>query len=204
MTNKEPLNIAQQLVYVLQQLHPISNDIALFFQKHSLSYTYKKGKHLLKTGEVCKHLYFLNKGVIRGYIKDAGRDITTWITSENELVTSISSFDLQKPAIENIQALEDCELISMTYKNLQKLYDRFPEFNIVGRKVYQSYYRDAENRALIARLTNAEKKYRYFLTVHCHLANRVPLKYIASYLGINLETLSRVRKKMASVKYSAV
>jgi CRP-like cAMP-binding protein len=68
----------------------------------------------------------------------------------------------------------------------------------LARKIFQRYYADAEKRAFIARLTKAENKYRYFLLRHRDLANRIPLKYIASYLGVTLETLSRIRKKFSS------
>jgi CRP-like cAMP-binding protein len=88
-------------------------------------------------------------------------------------------------------------MFSLSFADLQDLYAQSPEFNIVIRKLLQQYYRDAERRAFIARLTNAENKYKYFLTRYSHLANRIPLKYIASFLGITLETLSRVRKKLS-------
>jgi CRP/FNR family transcriptional regulator, anaerobic regulatory protein len=159
----------------------------------------KKGKHILQAGQPAMNLYFIKKGIARGYMKEGNRDITTWITAENEFITSISGFHLQGAAIENIQALEDCELVGLSFNNLEKLYKEFPEYNILVRKFYQHYYLDAEKRALIARLKNAETKYHYFLELHSNLANRVPLKYIASYLGINLETLSRVRKKISKV-----
>ncbi|HEX4373728.1 MAG TPA: hypothetical protein VHZ50_10530, partial [Puia sp.] len=119
------------------------------------------------------------------------------ITAENELVTSISSLESDDPSIENMQAIEACEMFSLSFADLQHLYAQAPEFNIVIRKLLQQYYRDAERRAFIARLTNAENKYKYFLTRYSHLANRIPLKYIASFLGITLETLSRVRKKLS-------
>ena len=185
------------LIYAINAIHPLGENIVAFLQENCFSCTCKRGKHLIKSGEICKTLYFIKTGAIRGYIRENKRDITTWISTDNELVTSISSFDLQIPAIENIQAVEDCDMVAISYSNLQKLYFKFPEYNIVARKVYQSYYRDAENRALIARLTNAENKYLYFLRMHSRLANRVPLKYIASFLGITLETLSRVRKKLS-------
>jgi CRP-like cAMP-binding protein len=89
-------------------------------------------------------------------------------------------------------------MLAITFDDLENLYIKFPEFNFVVRKLLQKYYRDAEGRAYIARLTNAETKYRHFIRNHSHLANRIPLKYIASFLGITLETLSRVRKKISS------
>jgi CRP-like cAMP-binding protein len=88
-------------------------------------------------------------------------------------------------------------LIALTWGDYQDLFIKFPEFNIVARKILQKYYQDAEGRAFIARLTNAENKYRLFIAKYGHLANRIPLKYIASFLGITLETLSRVRKRLS-------
>ncbi|MBS1935800.1 MAG: Crp/Fnr family transcriptional regulator, partial [Bacteroidetes bacterium] len=156
-----------------------------------------RGKLLLKTGDVCKYVYFIKKGAVRGFIKENQRDITTWITAENEMVTSISGLDRDEPSIENIQTIEDCEMLSIANEHLKNLYIKHPEFNVVSRKLLQQYYRDAEGRAFIARITNAENKYKYFLTKYPHLVNRIPLKYIASFLGITLETLSRIRKKLS-------
>ena len=196
-TNK---NIALDLSSVIDTLnyfYPLSEGIKDYFRKHSYSCTFRKGKLLLKAGEICEHIYFIKKGAVRGFIKEGTKDITTWITAENEIVTSISSLDIREPAQENMQAIENCEMLALTYADFQDLYIKFPEFNIVARKLLQKYYQDAEGRAFIARVTNAEKKYQLFLIRYGHLANRIPLKYIASFLGITLETLSRVRKKLS-------
>jgi CRP-like cAMP-binding protein len=185
------------VIAILNYFHPISEGIKSFFEKHSYACSFHKGKLLLKTGDVCEDIYFIKKGVVRGFIKEGGKDITTWITAENEVVSSISTMDSRKPALENMQAIEDCDMLAITYKDMESLYAQFPEFNIVTRKLLQKYYQDAEGRAYIARLNNAENKYQQFIARYGHLANRVPLKYIASFLGITLETLSRVRKRLS-------
>lgn len=185
------------LIAALEYFHPLSDGIKNYIRKHSYSCSFRKGKLLLRAGEVCEHIYFIRKGAVRGFIKEGTKDITTWITAENEIVSSISALDIREPALENMQAIENCELLALTYNDYQDLYIKFPEFNIVARKVLQKYYRDAEGRAFIARLTKAENKYRVFITSYGHLANRIPLKYIASFLGITLETLSRVRKRIS-------
>jgi len=185
------------VIDTLNYFYPLSEGIKDYFREHSYSCSFRKGKLLLKAGEICEHIYFIRKGAVRGFIKEGTKDITTWITAENEVVSSISSLDMREPAQENMQAIENCELLALTYDDFQDLYIKFPEFNIVARKLLQKYYRDAEGRAFIARLTKAEKKYRLFLIRYGHLANRIPLKYIASFLGITLETLSRVRKKIS-------
>jgi CRP-like cAMP-binding protein len=191
-----------QLITILNYFYPIGEGIKNYFRKHSYSCFFNKGKLLLKAGDTCQHIYFIKKGVVRGFIKEDNRDITTWITTDNELVTSISSLDSMEPASENMQAIEDCDMLALTFADLENLYVQFPEFNIVTRKLLQKYYQDAEERAFIARLTNAENKYQLFLTRYGHLSNRVPLKYIASFLGITLETLSRVRKRLSSKRES--
>jgi len=185
------------VIYTLNFFYPLSEGVKDYFRKHTYPCSFRKGKLLLKAGEICEHIYFIKKGAVRGFIKDGTKDITTWITAENEVVSSISSLDMREPALENMQAIENCELFALTYDDFQDLYIKFPEFNIVARKLLQKYYKDAEGRAFIARATNAEKKYRLFVTRYGHLANRIPLKYIASFLGITLETLSRVRKKLS-------
>jgi CRP-like cAMP-binding protein len=186
------------LINTLNYFHPLTKGIEEFLEKNTYPCSFAKGKLLLKTGQLCENIYFILKGAVRGFIKEGQKDITTWITAENELVTSISSLDKKQPALENMQAIEDCEMLAISYANLQILYDKFPEFNIVIRKLLQQYYQDAEKRAFIARLTNAESKYRYFISNHSNLVNRIPLKYVASFLGITLETLSRVRKKIST------
>lgn len=191
-----PVNI-NSLVEVLNYFYPLEPGIVDFFQRHIVPMNARKGTHLLRAGMVCTHIYFVEKGVLRGYFMEADKDITTWITAENEMVTSITSLDKEIPAVENIEAIEDCRLLAISSQHMKQLYDDFPSFNIIGRKLLQEYYRDAENRAYIVRLSNAGLKYQHFMEKYSHLANRISLKYIASFLGMTLETLSRVRSKMS-------
>ena len=188
------------LMTILNYFHPLSEKVVKFFREHAYSVSFNKGELLLEAGQVCQHIYFIKKGVVRGFIREGKREITTWITAEGEMVSSILRFEEKGSAIENMQAIEDSEMLAMTLADLQDLYEQFPEFNIVSRKLLQQYYSDAETRAFIARLTNAETKYKQFLARYSHLGNRIPLTYIASFLGITLETLSRVRRKLSMKK----
>jgi CRP-like cAMP-binding protein len=184
-------------VTLARTIYPISHEAEEYANQKSFPHRLRKGELLVTAGEVCSAIYFVKRGILRGYVKDGLKDITTWITGEGELVSSISSFDLQIPAVENVQAIEDCELIGLTFENMEYLYENFPEANIVGRKILQKYYRDAEERAFIARLTEATSKYKRFIATKSDMLNRVPLKFIASYLGMTLETLSRIRSKLS-------
>ncbi|WP_163408149.1 Crp/Fnr family transcriptional regulator [Flavobacterium ajazii] len=183
------------LLYVFNSVYPISDVARTFLIQNTYPIKVRKGKKLHKSGEICDMIYFVKKGAIRGYVEDV-KDITTWITVENELVACIHSFVLQIPSYENMEAIEDSELLGMKHSDLQQLYTIDPDFNIMARRIYEKYYADAEVRALMGRLSKAELKYEYFLKSYQHLSTRIPLKFIASFLGINLETLSRVRAKI--------
>jgi CRP-like cAMP-binding protein len=186
------------LLNVLNYFHPLTPGMETFLKKHVTTLSVRKRKLLLKEGNFCDHVYFIVKGAVRGFTREGQKDITTWIVVENELVSSILSLNRRAPSNENIQVLENTDLLVISNVDLQRMYDELPEFNVTARKLLQHYYADAERRAFIARLTKAENKYRHFLLHHEPLANRIPLKYIASYLGMTLETLSRVRKKFSS------
>ena len=188
------------VIAILNYFHSLSEGAKKFLREHAYFMFFSKGELLLEEGQVCEHIYFIKKGVVRGFIKEGKKDITTWITAEGEMVSSILNFERKGSAIENMQAIEDSEMLALKLADLEYMYEQFPEFNIVSRKLLQKYYADAERRAFIARLTNAETKYKQFLIRYSHFANRIPLTYIASFLGITLETLSRVRRKLSTKK----
>ena len=182
---------------LLNGLYPLSPGIIEFLSTRATVRSVRKGKMLVKSGEVCHHLFFIVKGALRGYMKEEDRDITTWISIDNEVVTSISGLNDQAPSIENIQAVEHSDLVVISHTDLETLYNDYPDFNIVGRKLLQRYYQDAERRAFIARIPGTENRYQYFVKNYPQLLNRIPIKYIASFLGVTLETMSRVRKRLS-------
>lgn len=183
---------------LFNSLHPIGKRVEIYLQKNIYCREIKKGELLVKSGEICDSIYFIRKGVLRGFIEEDSKEITTWLTVENEIVATITGFLLRKPTMENIQAIEDCELLGIGFEDLNRLYLKYPSFNIVGRKITELYYVYAEQRAYITRLHDAEKKYEICMELYSHFLNRIPLKYIASFLGITIETLSRVRSKAQS------
>jgi len=181
----------------IKSIYPVSPEAQAFMNHKAYPSQLTKGELLVTAGATCSSIYLIKKGILRSFVKEGMKEITTWISREQELATSITSFGLQQPARENIQALEDCELSALNLEDLQYLYDHFPEANVVGRKILEKYYRDAEERAFIARLMEATTKYKHFIATKSDLLNRVPLKFIASYLGMTLETLSRIRSKLS-------
>jgi CRP-like cAMP-binding protein len=184
----------------LNSFHPISLDSARHLQQQLSERHLKKGELLQKSGTVCSHIYFVITGVVRGYIIDDKKKITTWITSEHQMVSSIRSLLRQQPTHENIEALEDSYLLALHFSDLQYFYDTYPEWNVLGRKIAEYYYTFAEDRAFICRISNATERYNYFIGTNGDLLNRIPQMYIASYLGMTVVNLSRIRSQLSKKK----
>src|SRR4051812_44269321 len=93
------------LASFVNYIHPIGEEATSYINQHSHPQQVERGTYLLKAGEICKQVYFIRRGAIRGYIKDGAKEVTTWITAENEMVSSIRGLSLQEPSLENIQAI---------------------------------------------------------------------------------------------------
>lgn len=181
-----------------RMIHPVSKEAIAVIDEQTYPVSISRGKYLVKPGDTTPHLYLILKGVIRAFIKEDGKEITTWINEENEIVSSIRNLGLSSSySPEYLQAIENSSLIALPYSVVEYLYEHFPEANVVGRKLLEENYRGAEERAYICRIASAEKKYQHFINTRPGLVNRISLKYIASYLNMTIETLSRVRSRMA-------
>jgi CRP-like cAMP-binding protein len=154
-----------------------------------------KGTKLASEGKVCNHVYFLEKGCVRGYYTLEEKDITYWFAFEDAFVTSLYSFVTRKPGAENIELLEDCVLWSVSYEDLQQLYSSYPDIERLGRVIHERYYVMLEERFLSIHFKEARERYDLLLKNSPHILRRVPLGFVASYLGITQETLSRIRSK---------
>lgn len=193
ITEKQLMALVQ--MFTAQEQGPVNEEIGVFIMSRAYLVKYKKGDIIHKAGNICRVMNFLTTGLVRGFIMDSNKELTTWIVVEHELAAPIISYVNQTATIENVQALEDCEMITMDYDDIQELYVKFPEFNRITRRLFEIYYSKAELRALIARFSTAEKKYQFFLENFQELSNRVTQIYIASFLGIDQATLSRIRRQ---------
>ncbi|UAY53441.1 Crp/Fnr family transcriptional regulator [Ferruginibacter albus] len=178
----------------------ISNETLSYINEHCFTFKVRKGAFLLKEGDKNDYIFLIVKGAFRSFFKDGSKQIITWIAIENSMIASSQGLSNYEIVSEYIQAIENSELVCASYKDLNLLYKLQPEMNIVGRKLYEEYLRFSDVRAIITRLSNATSKYNYFQKTHPHLNNRIPLKYIAAYLGIRVETLSRIRGRLSKTK----
>ena len=163
--------------------------------KYAVIKEYKKNEFILKAGKVSNYTSWIIKGLTRSYyIKDI-EDITTKFLWDGAPITSLYSYYSRKPGNENIVALEDTTLASLHYDHMQYLYKTYPAFNVIGRVITEQYLYMLEIEVYNLRKQKAEDRYQFIVKHFPHLLQRVPLKYLATYLGINLETLSRIRGK---------
>lgn len=125
-----------------------------------------------------------------------GKDITTWIDSENEIFTSITGFFKHENTREYIQALEDCHCDYLEYDDYKYCLNNFPEMRQIYRIMLEQYYVLAEHRVYLARIPNAKKRLDFFLeNAKPEIVERIPRKHLASFLAMRPETLSRLMKE---------
>lgn len=183
------------LVGYLNKIAPLPEKVIDLIDTKTFPIEVPKGKFLLKPGSVTDHLYYVVKGVVQGCIKEEGKMITTWINEENEIVGSIRNLGTNDPCKEYLQALENTYLVAIAFDLTEYIFNTFPETNLIARRLWEYNYRGAEERAYICRIKSAEKKYKRFLESKPGLIDRISHKHIASYLGMTLETLSRIRNR---------
>ena len=174
----------------------LSDEAELALYKNFEEIILSKNEHLLTSGNICRHLYFLEKGAVRGFYNLDGKEITHWFGFENDFVTSFHSFITRGPAVENIQLLESSIAWAISKEQLTKLFNTHHEIERLVRIVYEKYYIRLEERYLNAQFKTAKELYENLLQQTPHILERVPLGHIASYLGISQETLSRIRSKL--------
>lgn len=188
---------SDRLIEYLNHLQPLSNEIIERAKAEIFKVSVRKNDILPCINDLngdC--LFFIIKGLIRGFIVDEGKDITAWLTDENHLIGNIRNPGTLIPTYEEkFQALEDSELLILPYRFIDELYHQFPETNVLARKILAIYYHISQERSILSRIPSAEARYKQFKTGHPTMKHRVPSKYLASYLGIRIETLSRIRKK---------
>lgn len=152
-----------------------------------------KGKNIQEIGHTCKTIYFVKEGVVRIYYFKEAIDITESFEFENAFVARAESLFTGKPSQKAIQAIEDTTLIAIDSDKLFRLFDKHPDLERLFRKIIESSYVSTVNRIEDLQFNTAEERYNSLLKDAPDILKRIPLKYVASYLGITQVSLSRIR-----------
>lgn len=153
-----------------------------------------KGEFLLKSGNICRQMAFIESGYVRMYDIVDGKEITLWIGSEGKFITSVSSFIFGTNNIWNIQAITDCKLFVINREDHFKLNKEEPKRLEFDNLLLAQSFALLERNMFSHLHTTAKQRFHTLMAEEPKLFQNVPLQYIASMLGITSESLSRLRK----------
>ena len=170
------------LIY-LNSIVPLSSGLKTFLSNKIKRKVYAKNDIINREGEICNNLHVIKKGMVRGYFISDSTDITTWISSDGDIFTSITGFFKNERAKENIQCLEDTYCEYLEYQDFQYCLKNFPEMREINRIMMVEYYIHAENRAFMTRIPNAKSRLTYFLiNADPKVVERIPKKIWPPFL----------------------
>ena len=164
-------------------------DISTLFKRR----TVRKNDYLLRAGNNCKDLVFVQKGCLRLYYLADGIEVSVWFSFQHSSAIEIYSFISQKPSNYFLQATEDSEILYLPKHELDKLYHTHPKMQEMMRKFWEEVVLNLIDRFTALQRDSAEERYRDLLSKPAFLQT-IPQKYLASFIGVTPTSLSRIRK----------
>ncbi len=156
--------------------------------------------YFVSHGKVCRHIAYIEEGLLRLYYLNDGKEVTNCFCEENTITTSYSSLITQAPSDLALQAIEHSKLIVLSVDSLHELYKRSSFWQMLGRIAAENEFVTTECHQRFLRDRTAAEKYSYMLENQGSLLQRIPLYYLATYLQITPETLSRIRNNMTRLR----
>ncbi len=154
-----------------------------------------KGEFFLEAGKINKHVGFLHKGLVRYYVYKEEEESTFEFTKEGEFIADYQSFNNKTESVQNIQAIEDCEILIINYENVQTIFNSTKKGNLIGRRIVEHRFDIMVNQLLAIYMQNHEDRYQNFIKHYSDLSQRIPQYLIASYVGVKPQSLSRIRRR---------
>ena len=158
---------------------------------------------LLETGQTEHHLSFVESGIVRFYIPREENDLTFAFAFGNSFASAYDSFLSQQPAVYHVKTLTKTTLWRLPYSDLQSIYEETEVGNTIGRLASEELFLKKSRRELSLLYQTAEERYLNLFTEQPELIKQIPLKYIASYIGITPQALSRIRKRISEPRFIA-
>lgn len=191
------MTIAPLVKYISNIVDLTDNDIKLlahYFKPDNFS----KGSILEREGKISGKLYFVTNGFIRSFFYKDGIEVTTQIVGGNKFITSFNSFTSGITSKENIQCISNCEVFFITKSDYEILTSESVFWSVFCRQLYENVIVHNQQRTIDFIALSAEKRYLKLLNEQPEIIQNVPIQFIASYIGIKPESLSRIRKKIIS------
>jgi CRP-like cAMP-binding protein len=188
----------EQLInYILQFGSLNQQQIALVTSK-VMEMELRRDAYFSEAGKIPRQIAFVIEGVLRVcYYNNKGEEITRYFFQESDIVVDLKNYDAHAASSEYIQAVTDCKLLVFSREDWNELLDTIVDWEPIVNKIFKkAIMRKFERRGTLVE-EDAAARYQLFMEKFPGLVNRIPLGYLASYLGINQSTLSRIRKKTA-------
>lgn len=179
----------------LQQISPLSKESEAAFAAILKPINYPKNHIFLREGQICDYFFYLKKGAVRLFYYKNEKEVTEWLTLDDSFFLSINSFYRREPSRILMQTLEPCELIMIPHDDLLRLSAKYHDIETLHRKIITASLLSSQVRMESIQFETAQQRYERLIATRPDILQRVPLTYIASFLGITLETLSRIRAK---------
>lgn len=192
------LDMIEQLITGIKYFIRLNADETDCLKKLFKERYIKKGDFFLEEGQVCKYAGFISKGIMRYFINHEGEDRTYAFAQENNFVCNYESFIPKTSSSKNIQALEDCEILQISYDDLQILYRDIRQGERLGRLVIEQVFIQTLQDLSSFYTDTPEYRYEKFIRQHPDLQQRISQYHIASYVGVKPQSLSRIRKRMST------
>ena len=187
------------LINSVKSLCPKLTDEEIEYFKNGLSFTELQPKHFyIHANALQQEIGFVYKGLIRAfYVDDKGNEITVNFVQENRYATHYSSFISRTPSKYYFQCIEPTILVNLSYEHIQAGYNKYPNIERYGRLVAEAVLKFQQKRIESFLFETAEQRYLDFIQENPDLFNRISLSHLSSFLGIERQSLTRIRQKLA-------
>jgi len=183
----------EELIRYIENYVHLSKKAEEALEQFTTPESFKKNEFILQPGQYCQRIWFLVSGMVRKFHLSDGKEITSWIHTENETFTSLQSYAQDTPSTEYLQACEPVTAISISKKKSKELIV-FPEFVTFTNALMEKQFALIDQNTREFNNRDAKGKYAYLQQIAPQLIKRAKLGHIASLLGVTQETLSRIRR----------
>jgi CRP-like cAMP-binding protein len=188
--------VLQNLVKAINNYVNLNDDDIILIEKLFEIKELRKDECFVQPGKVCEQFAFVNNGLFRHSAFDDGEEKTIYFSSENDFICDYESFINKAVSKKAITAMENTTIASISYNNMQIFYSKVSSGERFGRLFLEDIYIKVINHIISSHIDSAEQKYLNFLSSYMHIQQRIPQYYIASFVGVTPQSLSRIRRNL--------